>query len=127
MESVEDQEYNGKTKEGYEKMNKKNELVIFETADNAIKLEVPVEGETVWLTQEQMSELFDTARSSIAYHIGNIFKEEEVDKILLSKFSTEVQMRLVHQNTTTSMLLSQLDTVSNPNEALNFVNGQTLF
>ena len=36
--------------------------------------------ETVWLTQEQMSMLFDTARSSVAYHIGNIFKEEELDK-----------------------------------------------
>ena len=59
---------------------KKKELVLFETADNAIKLEVPVEQETVWLTQEQMSELFDTARSSIAYHIGNIFKEEELDE-----------------------------------------------
>ena len=61
-------------------MNVKNELVIFETADNTVKLEVPIEGETVWLTQDQMSELFDTARSSIAYHIGNIFKEEELDR-----------------------------------------------
>lgn len=57
-----------------------NEIVIF--TDNNIKLEVPVSPnqETVWLTQEQMSELFDTARSSIAYHIGNIFAEGEVDK-----------------------------------------------
>lgn len=36
--------------------------------------------ETVRLTQDQMSVLFDTARSSIAYHIGNIFKEGELDK-----------------------------------------------
>lgn len=34
----------------------------------------------MWLTQDQMSELFDTARSSIAYHIGNIFKEHELEK-----------------------------------------------
>ncbi len=40
---------------------KKNELVIFETADNAIKLEVPVEQETVWLTQAQMTQLFETS------------------------------------------------------------------
>jgi len=47
-----------------------------------IELEVPVtpDRETVWLTQDQMSKLFDTARSSIAYHIGNIFKEGELDK-----------------------------------------------
>lgn len=36
--------------------------------------------DTVWLTQDQMSMLFDTARSSIAYHIGNIFREGELDK-----------------------------------------------
>ena len=39
-----------------------------------------MDGDTVWLTQEQMSSLFDTARSSIAYHIGNIFKEGELKK-----------------------------------------------
>ena len=57
-----------------------NELVLFETEDKAITLSVPVEQDTVWLTQEQMSELFETARSSIAYHIGNIFKEKELDE-----------------------------------------------
>lgn len=59
---------------------KNNEIVIF--TDENLKLEVPVtpEQETVWLTQEQMSELFDTARSSIAYHIGKIFSEGELDK-----------------------------------------------
>lgn len=57
-----------------------NEIVLF--VDNEIELEVPItpEQETVWLTQDQMSVLFDTARSSIAYHIGNIFKEGELDK-----------------------------------------------
>ena len=57
-----------------------NEIILFETADKTVKLNVPVDGDTVWLTQEQMSELFDTARSSIAYHIGNIFTEGELDK-----------------------------------------------
>ena len=57
-------------------MEKNNEIVLFETEDRAITLSVPGEQETVWLTQEQMSELFETARSSIAYHIGNIFKEK---------------------------------------------------
>ena len=50
--------------------------------DGAIEIDVNItpDRETVWLTQEQMSELFDTARSSVAYHIGNIFKEGELDK-----------------------------------------------
>lgn len=61
-------------------MEKTNEIVLFETEDSSITLSVPVEQETVWLTQEQMSELFETARSSIAYHIGNIFKEKELDE-----------------------------------------------
>lgn len=57
----------------------KNEIVVFETEDKTVRLEVTIESEAVWLTQDQMSELFDTARSSIAYHIGNIFKEKELD------------------------------------------------
>lgn len=57
-----------------------DEIVLFETKDNQITLSVPISGETVWLTQDQMSQLFDTARSSIAYHISNIFKENELDK-----------------------------------------------
>ncbi len=57
-----------------------SEIVLFETKDREVKLSVPVQGDTVWLTQDQMSELFDTARSSIAYHIGNIFKEKELPK-----------------------------------------------
>lgn len=61
-------------------MEQTKELVIFETNDHAVKLEVPVNEETVWLTQEQMSKLFDTARSSIAYHISNIFKEGELEE-----------------------------------------------
>ena len=61
-------------------MKEKNEIVLFETADREVSLQVQMQDETVWLTQEQMSQLFNTARSSIAYHIGNIFKEGELEK-----------------------------------------------
>jgi len=61
-------------------MAKEKEIVLFETEDEKVKLSVPIQNETVWLTQDQMSELFDTARSSIAYHIGNIFKEKELER-----------------------------------------------
>ena len=57
-----------------------NRIVLFESEDHKVTLDVAVEDETVWLTQDQMSDLFDTARSSIAYHIGNIFKEGELKK-----------------------------------------------
>ena len=59
---------------------KTNEIVLFETEDRNIVLPVNVEKDTVWLTQAQMSTLFDTARFSIAYHISNIFKEGELNK-----------------------------------------------
>ena len=58
----------------------RKEIVLF--TDGSTELEVPVtpDRDTVWLTQEQMSILFDTARSSIAYHINNIFREKELDR-----------------------------------------------
>ena len=61
-------------------MEQNNEIVLFETKDKEVTLSVPMDRDTVWLTQEQMSSLFATARSSIAYHIGNIFKEGELEK-----------------------------------------------
>jgi prophage maintenance system killer protein len=61
-------------------VKEKRELVIFETNDSAVKLEVPVENETVWLTQAQMAELFDTSKQNISLHINNCFKEGELEK-----------------------------------------------
>ena len=57
-----------------------NEMVLFETKDKEIKLKVSIVDDTVWLTQEQMSALFDTGRSTIAYHINQIFKEGELNR-----------------------------------------------
>lgn len=57
-----------------------NEIILFETNDNAIKLEVPIEGETVWLSANQMAELFDRDEKTIRKHINNVFSEAEVDK-----------------------------------------------
>ena len=58
----------------------KNELVIFESQDGNIKLDVNVEGETVWLTQAQMTQLFDVDRTGVTRHINNAIKEGEVDE-----------------------------------------------
>ncbi len=59
---------------------KENELMLFETQDREIRLDVNVENETVWLTQAQMVELFDRDQGVISRHIANVFKEGEVDK-----------------------------------------------
>ena len=58
----------------------KNEIVLFETEDKEITLNVPVKEDTVWLTQSQMVELFQRDVSVISRHIRNIFKEEELDE-----------------------------------------------
>lgn len=60
-------------------MNEK-EIVLFETEDKKISLNVPVEEETVWLTQAQMVELFQRDVSVISRHIRNVFKDGEVEE-----------------------------------------------
>ena len=59
----------------------RNEIIIFETEDNQIKLEVNVESETVWLSANQMALLFERDEKTIRKHINNVFSESEVDKI----------------------------------------------
>ncbi|MBR3255785.1 MAG: virulence protein RhuM/Fic/DOC family protein [Clostridia bacterium] len=66
-------------------MEKKNEIILFE--NQGVKLEVNLKDETVWLTQQQMSELFGKAKSTINEHIKNIYKEEElIENETMTKF-----------------------------------------
>lgn len=58
---------------------KTGEIVLYQP-EGEVKLEVRVENETVWLTQAQMGILFERERSVIAKHIGNVFKEKELDE-----------------------------------------------
>ena len=55
-------------------------VVIYQSADNAVRLDVQLAEETVWLTQQQMTVLFDSTVPNISMHIRNIFKEEELVK-----------------------------------------------
>ncbi|MBE5900347.1 MAG: phosphoribosylaminoimidazolesuccinocarboxamide synthase [Lachnospiraceae bacterium] len=59
---------------------KKNEILLFETEDKEVTLSVPMDGDTVWLTQAQMAELFDTTKQNVSLHANNCFKEGELDK-----------------------------------------------
>lgn len=61
-------------------MKNNNEIVIFETEDSQLKLPVTIESETVWLTQAQMVELFDTSKQNVSLHINNCFREGELEK-----------------------------------------------
>lgn len=64
-----------------------NELVLFETNDEQVKLDVNVSKETVWLTRNQMAELFGRDVKTIGKHIGNALKEE-LEKSTVAKFAT---------------------------------------
>jgi len=57
----------------------RNEIVVYQP-DETIRLDVRLENETVWLTQEQMALLFGRDQSVIARHVGNIFKEGELSR-----------------------------------------------
>ncbi len=59
---------------------KQDQIVIYQTEDGQTQIDVRLENETVWLTQAQMAELFQTDRTSIVRHINNIYKVEELDK-----------------------------------------------
>ena len=57
-----------------------NQIVIYQTEDGLTKIEVNFDSETVWLTQAQISELFQRERSVITKHINNVFSERELDE-----------------------------------------------
>ncbi len=57
-----------------------NKIIIYQTEDGLTQIDVRLENETVWLTQAQMAELFQTDRTSIVRHINNIYKVEELDR-----------------------------------------------
>lgn len=61
-------------------MDDKGEIIIYQGADGASNIEVRVQGETVWLTQQQMAELFQTSRTNVVEHIRHIYEEGELDE-----------------------------------------------
>lgn len=57
------------------------EILIYQTDDGQTNIEVKIEDDTVWLTQQQMSELFQTSRTNVVEHIKHIYEEGELDEI----------------------------------------------
>lgn len=60
--------------------NKYLSYIIYQTSDGLTKIDVTIENDTVWLTQSQMAELFQTTRNNITMHIKNIFLERELEE-----------------------------------------------
>lgn len=73
-------------------MNDRGEIIIYQTEDGLTKIDVSMQDETVWLTQEQLAELFQRDKSTISRHIKNIFAEGELDeKVVVAEFATTSQ------------------------------------
>ncbi len=75
----------------YEESWSEGTVVLYQPNEN-LKIDVRVENETVWLTQEQMALLFGTTTQNITIHIGNIFEEKEVEERATCKDFLQVQI-----------------------------------
>lgn len=61
--------------------NKNNNIIIYQTEDGATQIEVRLENENVWLTQQQMADLYQTSRTNVVEHIKHIYEEQELDEV----------------------------------------------
>ena len=68
-------------------MEPKNEIIIYQSQDGSIKVDVLFSEETVWLTQMQIGSLFGKAKSTISEHIKNIFEEGELNENMRLNFT----------------------------------------
>ena len=71
------------------KKEARSEIIIYQTEDGNTRIDVKFQDETVWLTQAQLCELYQTSKSNISEHIRHIFEEGELDEIsVVRKFRT---------------------------------------
>ena len=70
----------------------KGDIILYQREDGAVQIDVKVQSETVWLTQEQMATLFGKGRTTITEHISHIFEEGELDeKVVCRNFRQTTQ------------------------------------
>ena len=76
----------------------KGQILLYQTPDGESRIEVRLEGETVWLSLEQMAELFQRNKSTISRHIKNIFEERELDEnSVVAKNATTAQYGVIEK------------------------------
>ena len=68
------------------------QFLVYQTEDGKLKIDVRFEGETVWLTQQHMTELFQTTKQNVSLHIQNIYEERELERGATVKESLTVQL-----------------------------------
>jgi hypothetical protein len=79
--------------------SKKSQIIIYQDSDGNIQLDVRFDGDTAWLTQKMISQLFDVDRTVITKHLQNIFKDGELDQL-----STSAKFALVQKEGTREVL-----------------------
>lgn len=105
-----------------EPLNLNNEIVIYQSEDGKTQLDVKLEGETVWLSQSQMSELFQTDRTVINRHIKNIYKSGELDE--KATCAKNAQVRLEGNRTVTRNIpYYNLDVIISVGYRVNSIRG----
>ncbi|MBU1016599.1 hydroxyacid dehydrogenase, partial [Patescibacteria group bacterium] len=67
-----------------------SQIIIYKTEDGQAKLEVVLEGESVWLSQKQLAQLFDCTVENVIFHLKNVFKSGELKEKVTTKESLVV-------------------------------------
>ena len=104
----------------------KNSILIYTTEDGLTKIDTTFDGDTVWLSIDQMAELFQRDKSTISRHIKNIFERVSLNETQLLQNLQQLPQteRPIRSNSTILTSLFLLVIVSNPNEAHSSVSGQ---
>jgi len=71
----------------------RGEIVVYEAPGGEVRVDVRLERETVWLSQRQMAEIFDTSTDNVGLHLKNIFGEGELEEAATTEESSVVQTR----------------------------------
>lgn len=103
-------------------LNLNNEIVIYQSEDGKTVLDVRVEDDTVWLSQQQMSELFQTDRTVISRHIRNIYKDGELEEISTCAKNAQVRME-GNRMVTRSIPYYNLDMIISVGYRVNSIRG----
>ncbi len=70
---------------------KQDQIVIYQTEDGQTQIDVRLENEMIWLTREQLADLFGRDYKTISKHINNALKEELADEVVVAKFANTTQ------------------------------------
>ena len=77
----------------------KSEIILYQSEDGQTKIDVRLENETVWLSQMQMAELFQTTKQNVSLHVNNIFNEGELsqDSVVKEYLTTAKTVKIIYR------------------------------